>query len=112
MSILPSFVTNSATPVCRTCGSQKRFAGQIRSLSSPPANLFWDPQVRHTGVAEFVTQLGKIDIYRGEENECFAFGFVLDSDNCDQAFVFSRKAQQIDDLLFDGFVRNHFAADL
>ena len=53
-----------------------------------------------------------IDINRGEEDERFAFGFVLDPDDRDYAFVFPGKSEQLDDLLFDRFVRNHFAADL
>src|SRR5882762_6133367 len=38
MSILGSFATNSATPVCRICGSQKRSAASTQFPFWPPAN--------------------------------------------------------------------------
>lgn len=56
-------------------------------------------------------QLGGVDVAGGEEDEGFAFGFVGDAGDGDDALVFG-KFEDFGDLRFDDFVRDHLAADL
>ena len=61
---------------------------------------------------KFLAQLGKIDVYRTEQHERFAFGFVLHPHDGNRALVSSGQGEEIDNFAFDCFMRHHFATDL
>ena len=69
--------------------SDIEFAGGENGNYFDALDAFWNPQVRDTRLVKLFAQLGKIDIYRAEQHERFAFGFVLHSHNRDHALVFS-----------------------
>ena len=53
-------------------------------------DVFRYPQVWDTSFVKFFTELIKIDIYRAQQDERFAFGFVLHSHDCERPFISSR----------------------
>src|ERR671918_815160 len=91
---------------------QIEFAGSEDGDRVHALHLFWNPQIRDTGFAKFVAQLGEIDIYCAEQHKRFALGFVLHSHDGDWSFIASGQAKKIGNSPFNRFVRHHFAAHL
>jgi hypothetical protein len=69
------------------------FAGGEDGDGFDALDAFWNPQIWNAGIAKFVAQLRKIDIYRAEQHDSFTFRFVCHANDGNDAFIFSRELE-------------------
>src|SRR5207237_9981328 len=88
------------------------FSGSKNRNCVDPADSPWNPQIRHAGFGEGRAKLRQIDVDTTQEHERLALYRIGHTHDGDDALALFHDVQSGQDLLFDGFVRHHFAADL